>query len=321
MAVMMLGCSHSNRQDYSSPDWYEPVFLTSPEDRELQHFNTEMYLYENLDWHLTGQTESTYNKISIESASLTASEEFLLTEGILPDSLTENELTGGINSNNRTEEATTNTYLYEWDEWRNANQPYHSVSYHVYTYYNPYDPYWFDPYWSYSRIRSYHYPFHPAYHYGGSLAYGYWYYPYHHYYYYYPYYPKKERETYTAEKPRESRTGVSRNASQRLTPTGLSSYSSLLRPPVSRTVPNPNTSQILNSPQRGEFSSRLRRETLIPTDRPNSLPRIRIEANFPSEYREQIRPENRPTMSFPNTRIAQPAPSRSGAGAVTSPRR
>jgi hypothetical protein len=332
LTFLIVNCSHNQRNEYSSPDLYEPVYLTDSSDAGDQMDQTEDFFYETLDRNFYGKPEQGYHSAVIQYASLTPTDQFLVSEGFPSDALSGNYsdsyyASETVVSSTWIEANASNPYIYEWAEWESVrypryDQPQTVVSYQIYTNYNPYDPYWFDPYWSYTRLRSYHYPFHPAYRYGGSLAFGYWYYPYYRYpYYYYPHHhPQKPRETYTAQDDRERRTGVPRNSSPRFGPSGIPSYSSALRTQSSRTVPPPSPDRIFTSPQRDAVNS-MRRETLLQSGQSNSMPRIQIETNERQQPRANQFESNRQPVSQPSRSIQPTQPMRQSSGSTTSPRR
>lgn len=326
----LVNCSHNERYEYTKPDLYEPVYLTSSSEIEYQTLQTEAQLYESLDRNFNGNTDQEYHSGVIQNATLSPADQFLAAEGFPTEALTGNYgyqhySDDVVVSSHWIEANEANPYIYEWAEWRNVRHssyyyPQSITSYHFYTSYNPYDPYWFDPYWSYTRLRSYHAPFHPAYRYGGSLAFGYWHYPYYRYpYYYYPHHPRNQRESYTTQDTRERRTGIQRNPSPHLSPAGYTSFSSALRSRSTRTIAPPSADRIFTSPQR-EAASNLRRETLIPTGRSNSIPRIQIQTNQRSQSRMPRFESNRSPVS-PSVSTQSSRSIRQSSGQTSSPRR
>lgn len=322
-ALLLIGCSHSKEQRYSRPNpVYEPVYLTVPPDPAIEKYRTDDYLVSQFDRNLNGSPESQYAK-EIDSATLTATEEFWVSEGYVPESMEYRYIADSITSYDTAYPTYDDPYLYEWYEWSQIRPP-STSSFNVYVYsYDPHFDYWYDPYWSRSRVYSYHAPLH----YPHRYLHGYGFYPYHyhylsyyHHYYYYPVNKPKKREEYVAEQPRNQRTGVRRNASPSMSmplPTSsVSRPSTRTRLLPSARVQLPSMDRIFTSPQRQSIKNQRRTPGIFSKDRTGSSPRIHIQTNKSSNYRtpkaSSYKPPSRsPVRSMPRT--SRPSSGRSGS--------
>ncbi len=333
VAVILLfaGCSHTNKYEYSNPDIYEPVFLTHPEFPSIPHDYVDKHLYTYLEPRVTGSPELQNATRVIQDTTPQYIGDVFIPNSTQSHSLQTYSSTALRKSYEHEDGYPSNSYIYDWHEWRDAerlnyemyyDEPTAHISYHIYTYSNPYDPYWFDPYWSYTRIRSYHAPFHPSYRYGGHYAFAYGYFPHFFPVHHYPYYERKQREPYLVEKPRQERTGVSRNTAPRVTP---SSYSSLIRPNPRSIIDPPSRERFFRLEDRRIDTSTDKRQSPSTGSRPISSPRLHFQTSPRADIRSPGRFPSRETYHTPSLSPRRSLPqirsSRGGRSGVSSPRR